>query len=153
MQPNAAVKPMLVVAAMYTAASGYVHAQQWLTGYRHIPSSVPGSWVVRDGFVVAALSAGLIALVLFAAVRVQRLVAPALVGSAAFHIGSLAALILTRTGSLFGWSEPTWTLGANQARATEIGALVAVGLVAAILIATPRQKPQAFMRWVAADAK
>ncbi|MEY2403444.1 MAG: hypothetical protein QOD38_995, partial [Acidimicrobiaceae bacterium] len=45
---------------------------------------------------------------------------------------SLGSLILSRTGSVLGWKEPVWTDGANQARAVEIVALVALAGVIAV---------------------
>ena len=133
MASRAPLRILLGISAVYTAANAYVHADQWLNGYRRIPTSIAGWWVVRAGFPVAAVTAAVLAVALLVAIRVTALTVPTLAATAALHVGSLIALIVTRTGSLFGWSEPVWTLGANQARATELGALLAIALTAAAL--------------------
>lgn len=122
-------RPLLFAAALFTLGNGYVHLDQWLNGYRNIPSAVPGSWVVRIGFPVAAISALALAGVLIAAAtKLPKLLIPALLSTLGFQIGSLGVLIATRVGSVFGWSEPSWTPGANQARAVEIGGIVMIVL-------------------------
>ena len=45
--------------------------------------------------------------------------------------GPLVRVILSRTGSIFGWSEMVWTADANSTRIVEIGALIALGFAAA----------------------
>ena len=115
---------VLVLVALYTVAGGYVHLQQWLDGYRHIPGSVAGSWVVRIGFPVNAAAAVLIgALLVVVAVR-QVGTKLALAAAIGLNVSTLAILVATRVGSVFGWMEPVWTPGANQARAVAIGAVV-----------------------------
>ncbi len=52
-------------------------------------------------------------------------------GVALFQVTSLAALVISRNGTLLGWTEPVWNSAAKQTLAVEIGALVAlVALVA-----------------------
>ena len=119
--------PMIFVAAAFTAAGGYVHLREWLDGYRGVPASVPGSVVVRIGFPVNAALSLLVAATLVLTVFVLRRGAPLAIAAAlALEAGSLAAVILSRTGGLLGWVEPVWTLGANQSRALAIGALIAL---------------------------
>lgn len=132
---RAVARPVLLLVALYTAVNGFVHAQQWLDGYRDIPSSVPGSWVVRIGFPINAAAAALIAVALVVAVRRRTSGLPTLLGAVAFSAGTLGMLIATRVGSVFGWSEPVWTPGANQTRAVAIGALTlaVLGLLAAFM--------------------
>lgn len=131
---------MMIAAALFVAAGGFVHLREWLDLYRDIPASTPGAAVVRIGFPVnAALSALLSGALLVAAFRGLR---PAryLVGVVlAFQVGSLAALVLSRTGSVFGWSEPIWTRGADQARAVGIGAVICLVAVAAVTAAQQRR--------------
>jgi hypothetical protein len=136
------IHPVLLgLVATYTLAGGYVHLQQWLDGYSRIPTAVPGWWVVRVGFLVSAVSSVLVASALLAALRFGALRVPAVVSAAMFAVSSLGVLIATRTGSVFGWSEPIWTPGANQARAAELGVLV-VGLLALASTAMRRERRQ-----------
>ena len=110
-----------------------------------VPADAAGSFVVRVGFPVnVALSAvGVVALVttLFVA---KRLVPMVVAGVIAFQAASLAVLIGTRVGSVLGWAEPVWTAGADQTRAVEIGALVA--LLASVAVGfTARRTPAGAM--------
>ena len=52
--------------------------------------------------------------------------------TAVFQAVSLAVLILSRTDSVLGWSEPAWTRGADQIRAIEVGALICLAQVAGL---------------------
>jgi hypothetical protein len=121
--------PLLLVLAAFVAAGGFIHLREWLDTYRNVPAAAPGSAVVRIGFPVnaglsLALALAIVASVLF--VRSPRFAAAVVVVTGGFEAASLATLILSRTGSVFGWSEPVWTTGADQSRAVEIGALVVV---------------------------
>lgn len=132
---------MLAMSALFVAAGGYVHLREWLDLYRHVPADSPGAAVVTVGFPVNAgvslLFAGALAL---CAWRPQRL-APLVVGGAAlFQLASLALLIATRTGSVLGWTEPSWTPGADQTRAVEIGALISLAAVAAVAVVHRRRE-------------
>ena len=119
--------PMLAVAAMFVLAGGFVHLREWLEIYRDVPAQVPGSAVVRLGFPANVVASVLIAAALVVCAARRMRFAPQIVAAAVlFQASSLAALIATRTGSFLGWSETDWTLGANQTRAVEIGALVAL---------------------------
>jgi hypothetical protein len=135
-------RPMLLAAAAFTAAGGYVHLREWSETYRDVPSAAPGSWLVRIGFPlnagVSALAA--VALVL-AATRLPRLAVPAIVGTFLVQAGSLAFLIGSRTGTVLGWTEPVWTPGAEQIRALEIAAMVALVVAAALRRAEPAGAP------------
>lgn len=117
--------PLLLAAAAFVAAGGYVHAREWFETYRDVPSSVPGSEVVTVGFPVnVAISVVVVlALVVSALWRPAwaRLVA---VAALAFQIGSVAALVISHEASLFGWTQPIYTPGAQQSLAVEIGAVV-----------------------------
>ena len=135
--------------ALFVAAGGYVHLREWLDHYRHLPSGVPGAWVVKVGFPVNAAVSGFLAvtLVVIAVSGTDRRVGPVMVGSTAlFQLGSLAALILTRTGSVFGWSEQVWTRGAEQSRAVEIGALLLAMAVTALDQIPGRSEPRSGLR-------
>lgn len=123
-------------AAGFILAGGYFHFRDWMDLYRHLPAEFPGSAVVRIGFPVnmalSVLSAG--ALVLGALVS-RWLLPYATAGSIMFQAGSLAALIKSRTGSLFGWTELGWAASAGQTRAVEIAALAALTMLTAVLAA------------------
>ena len=123
----------MLSAALFTAAGGYIHVREWLETYRHLPASVPGSAVVRIGFPInAAVSFALAAALVATAYRAHRFQLLAIGASILFEAGSLASLIISRTGSLFGWMEPVWTHGADQTRAVEIGALLCLAAVSVI---------------------
>ena len=125
--------PFVIAAAVFVAAGGAIHLREWLDSYRDLPSGVPGSAVVRIGFPVNAATSALVASALIATLFTRRDRAVYVIGAAiAFQAASLASLIVSRTGSLFGWMEPVWTDGANQIRAVEIAALVALGAALAL---------------------
>ena len=136
----------MLIAAAFVAAGGYVHLREWLDTYRAVPAEAAGSFVVRIGFpvnvVISALVAVALVVTLFVAKRLAPLVAAAAV---AFQAGSLAVLIGTRVGSVLGWAEPVWTPGADQTRAVEIGALVA--LMASLAVGLTARRTQARARW------
>jgi len=136
--------PLVLAIAAFVAAGGYVHLREWLDTYRDIPSSVPGSAVVRLGFPInAAISFVLAAVLVVVAVRASRsnrVTNVVLAVTALFQAGSLATLILSRTDSVLGWSEAVWTRGADQSRAVEIGALVLLAGVAALHQAINRRQ-------------
>lgn len=126
-----AIRPLLFASIAYVIAGGAIHLSEWVDGYRRIPSAVPGSWVVRIGFPVnAGISVVLAAALLYVLLRPGRLLIPVVAANFAFQAGSLAMLIATRMTSVFGWSEPSWTPGANRARGAEIGALLVLSLTA-----------------------
>ena len=126
--------PLVLVAAVFVAAGGFIHLRDWLDIYRNVPSSVAGAGVVRVGFPVNVGVSVVLAVALVVTVFRWRRFAPAVVGATlVFQAASLAALIVSRTGSLAGWMEHAWTEGANQTRAVEIGALVALTAVVAIV--------------------
>jgi len=131
--------PLVLAAAAFIAAGGYIHLREWLDTYRDLPSGVPGSAVVRVGFPINVGLSVLLAVALVVTLFAGRRLAPLVIAAAvAFEAGSLAALILSRTGSLAGWMEPVWTRGANQTRAVEIGAIVALAAAAAMAAAQRR---------------
>lgn len=141
---TALTAPLLLAAAAYTAGGGYVHLREWWNLYRHLPSSVAGSAVVKIGFPVnAAVSLVVASLLCLAAARGGRRTGYIVGASLLFQASSLAVLILTRTGSVLGWSERTWSLAANQARLAEVAALGCLALVIAIAFARRRSSPPA----------
>lgn len=137
---------MLAIAAMFIAAGGFIHLREWLDTYRHVPPDVAGAAVVRVGFPANAVTSLIVAAALaICAWRKSRFAPQVVLAAVVFQLGSLAALIATRTDSLFGWAEPTWTLGANQSRAVEIGALLSLAAVAVIAAQQRRNERQALV--------
>lgn len=125
--------PLILIASLFVVAGGYVHLREWQDTYRSLPALVPGRDVVRIGFPInAALSLALALALVLTVFRFRRVVPVILAGAIAFQIGSLAAVVISRNTSLFGWMESTWTLGARQSVALEIGALLNLGLVVAL---------------------
>jgi hypothetical protein len=119
--------PMLVLAAAFVAAGGAVHLREWLDIYRDVPAVLPGAAVVRIGFPLNALASLVLAGALVGAAFTTRRTALAIAAAAlGFQAASLAVLIASRTGTVFGWMETGWSRGASQTRAVEIGALVAL---------------------------
>jgi hypothetical protein len=132
---------LLLVAAGFVGAGGFIHLREWLDTYRNVPASVPGADVVRVGFPVNATFSALIAvaLIVTAFVASRRLIALVAAIALVFQAGSLAALILSRTGSILGWSEPVWSPAANQTRVVEIAALVALTAAIALVAVQNRR--------------
>jgi hypothetical protein len=126
--------PLLVLGAVFVAAGGMVHLREWLDIYREVPASLPGAAVVRIGFpanaVASLVIAGSLLVAVFATRRIARGVALA---GLAFQAASFAALIASRTGTVFGWMETGWSRGANQTRAVEIGAMVSLAAATALI--------------------
>ena len=129
----------LVAAAVAVLAGGAVHFHEWLTSYRRVPAIIPGSALVRIGFPLNA-AASLIAAAAIAvcAFRKSKFTPWVIGGAVLFQVASLASLILSRTGNVFGWSEMGWTPGANTTRLVEIAALTALA-VAAVALTLARQ--------------
>ena len=122
---------LLATAATYVAAGGFVHLREWLDTYRHVPAEAAGSAVVRVGFPLNTATSLIVAGALaFCAWKHSQFARYVVAGAVLFQAASLGALIATRTGSLFGWSEPAWTLGANQTLAVEVGAVLSLAAVA-----------------------
>ena len=135
----------LVIAAVAVLAGGAVHLHDWVVTYRHIPSTIPGWAVVRVGFAVnAAVSIVLASGLAACAYRVWRFTPVVMLAAFGFQAASLASLIISRTGSVFGWSEMLWTAAANRTRAVEVVALVALAFSGAFLSA---------QRWLVAPAR
>lgn len=132
--PSRYTAPLLASAALFVAAGGYVHLREWLDTYRHVPADAAGSFVVRIGFPINATASALLAVALACnAWRRTRFMPQVIVAAVTFQAVSLATLIATRTGTLFGWTEPSWTSGADQVRAVQIGALLTLTAVPAVI--------------------
>ena len=126
--------PIVLAAAAYVLAGGFVHLREWLDLYRYLPASVPGSAVVRLGFPInVALSVMAAAALVFTARASTRWAWMAVIGSVLFQAGSLAAVIRSRMGSLLGWSELGWTRAAKQSLLVEVAALAMLVALGAII--------------------
>jgi hypothetical protein len=126
--------PLVAASALFVAAGGYIHLTEWLDTYRDVPSNVPGSEVVTIGFPVnVAVSVLAVVALVVAAWKLSQYLWLVVAGTFLFQAGSLATLILSRTGSVFGWTEPTWNDAANQTRAVEIGAMLCLAALGGIL--------------------
>ena len=123
---------MVAISAMFIAAGGFIHLREWLDLYRHVPADSPGAAVVRLGFPLNAAASLILVIALIVTIRrPSRLTQPLFLSAIAFQAASLATLIATRNGSVLGWTEPSWTPGAEQTRAVEIAAIAALVAVAA----------------------
>ena len=104
-----------LLAAVLLLAGGIVHFNLWSSGYRHIP---------KIGPLFLANFVGSIALAV--AVIASRRSTIAIAGIA-FAAGSLAALVLSRTVGVFGFTETIWTTQAVKTLASEVGVIGALG--------------------------
>ncbi|HUR76849.1 MAG TPA: hypothetical protein VMZ22_02800 [Acidimicrobiales bacterium] len=126
---NPATVPLSIMSAIPLLAGGALHFRDWSRTYRAVPWEVPGAWVVRVGFPVNGLISVVLAVVLVAAAaKCWPSLRYAVAAAVGFQASSIAALVLSRQGSFFGWTEPIWSPEARQILAVEI--LTIVGLVA-----------------------
>ena len=106
-----------IAAATFLLVGGGIHLDLWQGGYRGIEYIGPMflANVVLSGLLVVA--------VLF---RPGPQVALA---GIVFSVGSLVALVLSRTTGLLGFTERIWTDMAVQTLTAELGAVVALALI------------------------
>jgi hypothetical protein len=98
------------------ALSGLVHLELWQEGYRYVDRIGPL-------FLVNVVVAGVLALAVLA--RPGQWVLAGVVG---FGLGSVGALVLSRTdGGFLGFMEHGWTAEAKRALAVELGAASVAG--------------------------
>lgn len=115
-----------IAAAAFVLIGGLVHLQLWRTGYREIPRI--GSLFIANVAVSAVLA-------LVVLVRSNRAVTFA---GILFALGSLGALVMSRTVGILGFTEREWTDQALRATTAELGAIVAF---AVLLVASGRFSP------------
>ena len=106
-----------IAAATFLLVGGGVHLELWRSGYRGI--RYIGPLFVANVAVSALL---VVALLIRSDVRVA-------IAGMLFSVGSLVALVLSRTTGLLGFTERAWTDMAVQATTAELGAIVAIALV------------------------
>lgn len=121
--------PLTIMSAVPLITGGALHLRDWSRTYRAVPWEVPGAWVVRVGFPVNGLISVVLAVLLVASAAKRWPALRYVVGATiAFQASSIAALVLSRRGTFFGWTEPVWSFEARQILALEI--LTIVGLTA-----------------------
>jgi hypothetical protein len=141
-RPRNAVSVLLLLAAVFVAAGGYVHLREWMQVYRDVPSGVPGAVVVRVGFPLdTLLSIVLSGSIVLAALRAPQWVTRIATAGVLFEAGALLALVVSRTSSLFGWMEPGWSRSAGQTRAVEVGAVLLLSLALGLRVLDGRVRP------------
>jgi hypothetical protein len=107
-----------VIAVVFVVVGGLVHLQLWRAGYRVIPR-------VGPAFLANVVVSGLLA----AGVLLRDDVRVHLAGIT-FAVASLAALVMSRTVGLLGFTEKVWTTDAITATGAEVGAIVALATLA-----------------------
>lgn len=126
-----------IPAAAFIGLGGLIHYQLYTDGYRFIDS-------IGTLFVANAVASVLMIVVLLA-----RPSTPVAAAAVLFQLGSLAALLASRTVGFLGFEEG-WTDEAWQILAAEVGAIVALGMVIASRRAAARGA--SFLRWSLAPA-
>lgn len=122
-----------LAAATFVLAGGAIHLDLWRDGYRGIE-------YIGPLFVANAVVSVLLVLVLLI-----RPTVPVAIAGVVFSLGSLVALVLSRTTGLLGFTERGWTDMAVQATTAEIGAVVAIAL---LMVA---RRPPATALWPARE--
>lgn len=103
---------LLVVAAIAVGVGGYEHAHLFHQGYREIH-------VIGTLFILNAIGSLIVILLL-----IFRRPLGFVVGSLAVSLGSIAAIIATRNGGLFGFEEAGYDARARLTLAAEIVAVL-----------------------------
>jgi hypothetical protein len=111
--------PLRIGVALCLAASGYIHAQLYIDGYRTIPVIGPAFLLQASGSLAVAV------LLLVAGPLILR------VGAVALSLGALGGFVASRTVGVFGFVEH----GLNPAPQAVISVLVEVA--ALLLLAIP----------------
>jgi len=106
---------------LFVLVGGGVHLQLWRTGYRGIE-------YIGPLFIANVVVSGLLTLAILLRGNVRVALAAML-----FSVGSIVALVMSRTTGLLGFTEREWTHLAVQATTAEIGALAALCLLLAVL--------------------
>lgn len=127
--PDLPARLLRVAAAAALAASGYIHAQLYIDGYRYIH-------VVGVLFLLQAAASFALACLLLAgtALRPPALVEPI---AAATALGALAGFVASRTVGVFGFIEHGWQ-PAPQALVSVLVEVAAVLLLTGAVIRTIR---------------
>jgi hypothetical protein len=116
-----------LLAAVFLLIGGIIHYTLWTSGYRFIPKIGP---LFMANFLAS--------IVLAAAVMMSRRATVGFAGIA-FAAGSLAAVLLSRSVGVFGFTEPIWTSQAITTVISEIGAIATLAVAVAIRLRTAPQ--------------
>ena len=109
-----------LLAAIFLIIGGIVHYNLWRSGYRSIPKIGP---LFMANFLGSIGIAG--------AVMISRRASIALAGIA-FAAGSLAAVLLSRSVGVFGFTEMIWTKEAIITVISELGAIATLAVAVAL---------------------
>jgi hypothetical protein len=118
-------------AALLLTAGGLIHYDLWNAGYRHIPRIGP---LFMVNFVISIAIAATLVVSRRAAVAVAGIVFAAL---------SLAGLVLSRTIGVLGFTEMVWTPPAINTLASEVGAIITLGVGLGLQLRTHHRSPAA----------
>lgn len=127
MATSVRVVAVRIVAALLLLAGGAVHLDLWQGGYQAIP-------YVGPLFLLNVVLSVAVALVVL--VRMNKVTVAA---GVALAVGSLTALVLSRTVGLLGFMESRWTPDALRTVAAEFGVIVALAL--AVFVERNRRLP------------
>jgi drug/metabolite transporter (DMT)-like permease len=119
-----------IVAALAVLVGGAVHLQQWLTVFR--------DQSIGPSFLVNAVASLVVAIALVA--TDDRVVRGAVVAGLALSIGSLLALLASRTVGLPGFEATGYDTAEIEAIAAELVAGVLLGVTLVVLRGTPRSE-------------
>lgn len=96
---------------------GLIHYQLWQSGYRGIP-------YIGPMFIANMVASAAVALLILFRNDVKVVLAGMILS-----VGSLVALVLSRTVGLLGFTERAWTVQAVRATTAEFGAIVAFAVI------------------------
>jgi hypothetical protein len=142
------IRAMRLVGALAILAVGAVHLQQYLgADYRAIPTIGPL-------FLLNAIASGVVGIALlfpiervFAGRKAPTAVAALATGAVAIAVGSLIALFISESGSLFGFSEPGYRTAVVIAIVIEAATVVLLAPVACASFARARStRPDVWKR-------
>ena len=107
-----------VIAVVFVVVGGLVHLRLWRDGYRAIPRIGPS-------FIANVAVSGVLAAVILIKNDLRVTFA-----GIAFAVASLGALVMSRTVGLLGFTEKVWTTDAIIVTGAEVGAIVALTMLA-----------------------
>lgn len=117
-----------IAAGVFVIVGGLVHLELWRSGYRAIPYI--GPWFIANVAVSAVVAVAI----------VLRSIPAVKLAGIALSVTSLAALVMSRTVGIFGFTEREWTDEAVRATTAEIGAIVAFAVLL-VAFRMPRPAP------------
>lgn len=113
-RPPAPALALLVLAAIAFAVAGFDHARLFHRGYAEVELVGPLFWLNGLGTLVVLLFLVFDRVALF------------VLGVLAISLGSVVSILLSHTGSFFGFAEGGWDDGAKLIVATEAASVVLV---------------------------